>query len=180
MKIALLSIVIIVLFATGSVASAQGPMTYESVVQVPGLDPNSQGTADYVRALYMLSITVAALLAVVKIIFGGVKWMLSDVVTDKSSAIKDIRGAVFGLLIVLAAVLILNTINPNLTKLNILQDAPSISGVTGNPISTDNSPGSGQTACQKDPSSSQCCLEKGGTVTATPDEIQGTIFGCSI
>lgn len=100
-------------------------VTYTPLVEIPRLE-NTQSTEQYVNALYLLAITIAALLAVVKIIFGGVKWMLSDVVTDKSAAKKDIRGALLGLLIVLSAVIILNTINTDLTNLNILGDAEGI------------------------------------------------------
>lgn len=64
-----------------------------------------------INALYALSITIAAFLAVIKIIVAGVKWMMSDVVTNKSDAKKDIYGAIIGLVIVLAAVMILTIIN---------------------------------------------------------------------
>jgi hypothetical protein len=110
-------------------AAAEGPITYEPVVKLPYLDADSSSTQEYVNALYMLAIMVAALLAVVKIIFGGVKWMFSDVVTDKSAAKKDIWGAILGLLIVLAAVIVLETINPNLAKLKFLNNAPGITDV---------------------------------------------------
>lgn len=93
---------------------------YVPLVGIPGLNPESQDAGAYVKALYLLAISIAAFLAVVKIIFGGVQYMLSDVITSKEQAKKDIRGALLGLLIVLAAVLVLNTINPNLTNLNIL------------------------------------------------------------
>lgn len=116
-------------------AHAQTFADYRPMVVIPGLDPDNQSTDEYVNALYVLSITIAAFLAVVKIIFGGVKWMLSDVVTDKSSAKKDIWGAIIGLLIVLAAVLVLNTINPNLTKLKFLGNAEPISITTASPTS---------------------------------------------
>ncbi len=110
-----------------TLASAQG---YTPIAGVPGIDVNALSTEGYVTALYKLSITVACLLALYKIIFGGVKWALSDVVTDKGEAKKDIKGALLGLLIVLSAVLILNTINPNLTQLNIFgEGAPSIDAI---------------------------------------------------
>lgn len=110
----------------GTDVLAQEGIRYESIVEIPRLDPNTQSTEAYVNALYLLSITIAGFLAMVKIIFGGVKWMLSDVVTDKSAAKKDIRGALLGLLIVLSAVLILNTINEDLTNLNILGNAAGV------------------------------------------------------
>jgi hypothetical protein len=45
--------------------------------------------------------------------------MLSDIVTSKQAAIKDIRGAVFGLLIVIGAVVILNTINADIVNTSL-------------------------------------------------------------
>ncbi len=129
MKVFILIAALLLIAGNADIVSAQSDSVYKPLVEIPGLDADSQSTGEYVEALYILSITVAAFLAVVKIIFGGVKWMLSDVVTDKSAAKKDIWGAIIGLLIVLSAVLILNTINPNLTQLDFLQNADPI-GVT--------------------------------------------------
>jgi hypothetical protein len=69
---------------------------------------------DYINLLYKLSISAAALLAVVKIIIAGAKYMLTDIVTTKGEAKKDIQGALVGLLIIVGAVVILETINPAL------------------------------------------------------------------
>jgi len=60
-------------------------------------------------------------LAVVKIVIAGVKYMFSDIVTQKSEAKKDIQGAIFGLILILGAVLILTVINPDLTNFNLEQ-----------------------------------------------------------
>ena len=109
----------------GDVTFAQEAV-YKPLVDLPRLDADEQSTEEYVNALYLLSITIAAFLAFVKILYGGIKWMFSDVVTSKESAKKDIRGALFGLLIVVSAVLILETINTDLTNLNIFGDAPAI------------------------------------------------------
>ncbi len=77
---------------------------------------DTQGNFEqYINLLYKMSISIAALLAVVKIVIAGAKYMLSDVVTNKSDAKKDIQGALLGLLLILGAVIILNTINPALT-----------------------------------------------------------------
>lgn len=93
-----------------------GAQEYTPLVGIPGVaDPNSDFST-YINSLYILSISIAALLAVIKIIIAGVKWMMTDVVTSKSEAKKDIRGALTGLLVVLSAVLILTVINSGLTK----------------------------------------------------------------
>ncbi len=91
---------------------------YQPLVGIPGIDVGSDFNA-YINALYKLSIAIAALLAVMKIIVAGAKWMLTDLISGKEEAKKDIEGAVFGLLVIIAAVLILETINPQLTKTNV-------------------------------------------------------------
>ena len=107
-------LLIITIFLLPVLALAQG---YTPMVDI-GFNPN-QNFNGYIDALYALSISIAALLAVIKIVIAGVKWMMSDVVTNKQEAKKDISGALLGLLIVLAAVLILTVINPNLTSVNL-------------------------------------------------------------
>lgn len=84
-----------------------------SLVVIPGYDSGG-GFESFVNLIYGLSISVAALLAVVKIVIAGVKWMLSDVVTDKGEAKKDIQSALFGLIIIISAVLIITLINPDI------------------------------------------------------------------
>ncbi len=106
-------------------AIAQPPgciLEFVPLVGIPYIEDNTDLTLPgYINALYVASISIAAFLAVVKIIFAGVKYMLSDVVTDKGAAKKDIRGALIGLLIVVGAVLILNTINPQLKELTFFE-----------------------------------------------------------
>lgn len=120
---------------------AHAAAQYTPITGFPGLNGNNLTTEDYVKALYMLSITVAGTLAVVKIIFSGVKYMLSDVVTTKGDAVKDIRGALLGILIVMGAYLILYTINPNLTKLSIFGNAPSLTALSaGNSAASPTTP----------------------------------------
>lgn len=77
-------------------------------------------TAAYIEALFNASIAIAAILVVIRLIWAGTEYMLSDLVTTKESARKKIRGALLGLLIILASVTILNTINPNLLNLDVI------------------------------------------------------------
>ena len=89
------------------------------LVGIPGLDSGATDFNQYINAVYAMFIGIAALLAVIKIIVAGVKYMFSDIVTQKSDAKKDIRSALLGLLIVLGAVLILTVINPDLTNFDV-------------------------------------------------------------
>lgn len=88
-------------------------INYEPLVGVPGLSGSTDMNV-FFNALYALSISIAALLAVIKVVVAGVKYMLSDVVTTKASAISDIQNALIGLIIVVGAWVILYVINPQI------------------------------------------------------------------
>ena len=60
---------------------------------------NGGGLDGLLNNIFLLAISAAAIFAVIKIIIGGVKYMLSDVVTTKESAKKDIKGAPWDLLL---------------------------------------------------------------------------------
>jgi len=113
------------LFILANVTNAADTTNLKPLATVPFV-PTNGDTNDYINALYTLSITAASLLVVVKIILGGVKYMFSEVVTSKQEAKKDIQNALLGLLIIISAVLILNTINPSLTDINFLRNAGGI------------------------------------------------------
>lgn len=141
-----------------SVYGADAGITYTSLANVPGLEGTHFTTEGYVNALYYLSITFGGLLAVIQIIYGGVEWTFSDAFTEKSSAKARITGALFGLLIILTAVLLLETINKNLTTLNIFSNAPEVTITdNNNSVTTDT-----RTACQKNANSKECCDQRGG------------------
>ena len=89
------------------------------LVGIPGVNQGESGSFDaYIQAVYMMFISIAALLAVVKIVIAGVKYMFTDIVSQKGDAKKDIQGALLGLLVVISAVVILTVINPDLTRFN--------------------------------------------------------------
>ncbi len=94
---------------------------FKQLVGIPGVSLNDgainqQNFGTYINALYRLSISLAALLAVIKIVAAGAKYMLTDIVPGKEAAKKDIQGALIGLLVIIGAVVILNTVNTDLTK----------------------------------------------------------------
>jgi hypothetical protein len=101
---------------------AGGEVTgFRWLVGIPGLE-GSSNFEDYINALYALAISVAALIAVVKIIIAGAKYMMSDIVSSKSEAKEDIRNSLIGLLIIIGAVIILNTVNSNLTNVQVTME----------------------------------------------------------
>ena len=64
-------------------------------------------------------ITGAALLAVVVIVFDGLKYMASDVIGKKAEALAGLRGAFFGVIILLLSYVIFNVINPNILNFDL-------------------------------------------------------------
>ncbi len=98
--------------------------TFTPLVGIPGVTDSTQDLGGYANALYLLSISLAAMLAFLKIVLAGVKYVMTDIVVAKGDAKKDIEGALLGLLLIAGAALLLNTINPNLTSLDALNIDP--------------------------------------------------------
>lgn len=93
-----------------TIVLGQAGVTYKPLIQGGGLETDSLGAL--INSLYLLSISLAALLATIKLIIAGAKYMLSDVVTTQSDAKNEIQASLLGLLLVISAVLILTIINP--------------------------------------------------------------------
>jgi len=96
-------------------ASAQ--FSTERLTNIPFVNGTDLGSL--VAGLFYLAIVVAGMLAVVKLVIAGAKYMMSDVVTTKQSAISDIKGALIGLLLVMGTVVILDTINDQIANANL-------------------------------------------------------------
>ena len=80
--------------------------------------------------VYVASIGIGAILAVIMIVFSGIQHMVSEAVDTKSDAKKRIQGAIYGLLLLLGSYLILKTINQNLVTQSVSLPAGGISGGT--------------------------------------------------
>ena len=125
---------IFLLMMTPVFGAAIQQATYVPLVGLPGITAASK-IPDYINAVYLLTISLGALAGVLRIAWAGVKYSLSDVVTNKSAAKDDIQGVLIGLAILLIPFIVLNTINPNLTKLNVL-DGYTKTNLTKNPGNT--------------------------------------------
>ncbi len=133
-----------------------GAGTYVPLVGIPGIS-GTPSLPDYINKIYILIIAIGVLIAIMRIAFAGVKYSMSGVITDKSDAKKDIKGVLLGLAILLLPALVLNTINPDLLRLNFLDTAPKINMATGGVVQ-DN--GAGLTemkvTCRADGTTSTC------------------------
>ncbi|MBX4200097.1 pilin [Candidatus Parcubacteria bacterium] len=77
------------------------------------------GAGDYIANLVKLIIAIAGGLAVLRIIIGGFQYITSEAFSSKSAAKDTIQNAVLGFLLAAGSFLILNTINPDLTNINL-------------------------------------------------------------
>lgn len=73
----------------------------------------------YLPALFNLVIGISATFAVIMIVFGGLQYMTTDALQGKAAGKERIKNALFGLILVLCAWLILATINPDLLSFNL-------------------------------------------------------------
>lgn len=170
------------LFAREVAAAGQ---TYTSIVDLPlpaGMRAGSDSitTEDFVRIMYSIAISIAAILAVVKIVYGGVQYMLTDIVTSKEQAKKDIRGALLGLLIVIGAVVLLNTINPQLTTLDALNNVEGVQVESFSGVSLDDAQiGENRTINPASKEAEHFQETCPGEVTKTKDNRGRTTFSCN-
>ncbi len=89
-------------------------------VSIPGVNIATGGPTGLVVGLYNLGLMVGGVLAFGAIVYGGIVWSLAGGNSSKVSEGRSwITGAILGLLLLLGAYLILNTINPALTNLSI-------------------------------------------------------------
>jgi len=99
--------------------------SYTLEVGLPGVDRTTPvGLVQYINYLYLFGLSLVGIAALGSLVIGGFKYMLSDTITTKEEAKKNISGAIYGLILALAAYLILNTINPDLVNWSI--DLPAV------------------------------------------------------
>lgn len=117
-------------------AQATDPLEYTVLAPLPCIDgsgipgtkdynPNCTQTSNkttlekYLPGVFKLAIGLAAVWAVLMIVLGGIQYISTDAIFKKEEGRKRIENAIYGLVLVIAAALILKTINPNLLEINL-------------------------------------------------------------
>lgn len=114
-KIALFYIVIMVL-VFGSVSFA-----YAVDLKLPSFTTASSSIAGMISQIYIYALSIAGILAIVMIIYGGISYALDPGNASKQGEAKEImQSAVWGIVLLAGAYVILKTINPDLVALRDL------------------------------------------------------------
>jgi Type IV secretion system pilin len=96
----------------------------------------TNGLAPLVNNIFKIALSVGAILAVLRIAYGGYMYMGSaDMWGNKQDAKEIISNAIIGLILLFAIYLILFQINPCLLSLNVLADIPPVKSAIGAPTS---------------------------------------------
>lgn len=161
--------ILFLIFIAFSAFTVNAQVTYVPLEAIPGITAGvAVNLPTYLVAMFKLLIGVAAALAVIMITIGGVQYMSTDAISGKSEGKEKVRQALFGLLIAIAAWLILYTINPSLTGLNLTISGPPTFSVSQNPPSTpwwEQNPPSSLSSVVKQ---RVCWPSPGGVPTYTP------------
>ena len=116
--------------------------------KIPCIDTQKSATnpcpfGNYLNIMIKIIIGIAAVLAMIMIVMGGIEYMTSDLISSKEAGKDTIKNAILGLLLALGAFLILNTINPQL--LSACLDKLPMATITISP--DDTSTGSSTSLC---------------------------------
>ncbi len=131
---------LVAFFVTAALAHAQGA-NFVPLAPIPGL--TDSGTASQVLSsgsfaaffnnLYKFLVGLAAALAVIEIVIGGLEWSTAGDNTSKVSKGRErITQAVLGLVLVLSPVLVFSIINPTILNLNVNFQALHTAWSSGN------------------------------------------------
>ena len=108
-----LLILISLLIPNISNAQKYVPLVVDQIDQFNDLQ-NTTDFGTFLNGLFLFGLAIAAVLAVVMIIYGGVLYMGSESVFNKGEGKSKIQAAIGGLILALVSWLILNTINPDI------------------------------------------------------------------
>lgn len=95
---------------------------YTPLEPLPGQTDSTISTAQefgrYLNLMFSLFIIIGGMFAVMTFVWGGITYMVSDIVDKKDFARKQMQRSIWGILILLGSYILLYTINPELIRLD--------------------------------------------------------------
>lgn len=77
--------------------------------------------AQYINGFYRYGVTIVLIIAIVMVVYGGFRYLVGASLGDIQAGKKIIQDALIGMLVVLGAYMILNTVNPETLNLTVLR-----------------------------------------------------------
>ncbi len=90
----------------------------------------------YVPGAFSLLIGLAAITAIVRLVWGGFLYITSAAINSKNEGRELIKNSIYGLVLAIGAAVILNTINPNLLNFNLNIESVSIAPIDGGSLNS--------------------------------------------
>jgi hypothetical protein len=90
-----------------------------------GSGNNANDLGSFINAAFKMTLSIGAILAVLRVAWAGYQYMSSDAWGEKSHAKEILGDVVIGLLLLLSVYLILYQINPNILNLKIKYVTPN-------------------------------------------------------
>ncbi len=155
-KIATFLLIILFLFVIVSVVNAED--IGDEPVKITGYENLSGGEiSGTINKFYRTAIVLGGIAAVLAIVVGGIMYAVSGAINKKNKGKDIIVSAISGLVLLLGAYVILNTVNPQLTRLSNPQyatkDGDKIEGVSSFEKGSTNITGA---SCSNNPDLEKC------------------------
>lgn len=123
---------------------------FKPLTQIPQIKElaSAQGTPAFFNQLYKIAIGVAAVLAVLMIMYSGFQFMTSQgSVTSNEKAKNRLQNAIFGLVLVLSPVIVFSIVNPKILSLDFTSDIANLQPSKLDPIDTASSSTQSANSC---------------------------------
>ncbi|MDB5244828.1 MAG: hypothetical protein JWN18_698 [Parcubacteria group bacterium] len=122
-----------------AITQTNSPQGFTALAPIPGLTDqsntavvNSTSLANFLNNLYKYLIGLAAVIAIIEIIWGGLEISTKDSVSKQSDGKNRIYQAVLGLILVLLPALVFSIINPSILNLSINPRALDTTTISSN------------------------------------------------
>lgn len=157
--------------------------SYTPISPLPGVGSSvntgsPSGLVQYFNSIFVVFISIVAVLAVIKLMICGFQYMTSEAISSKEAAKKCLAGVFGGLLIVLLSVLVLNTINPKLLSFDFFNTLQNKVGDVVSRLELDNRGGATaqQTHCFTNTAFTPPRVTCGGTLQSCNNARDGLIL----
>jgi len=103
----------------------QSSFCYARILEVPDIPglPSNPTLPDYLKTIFEYIMGIGGALAVLSLVIGAARYMTSAGNPEAmSDGISRMKSSIFGLIFLLSSLIIINTINPNLTEIEINTD----------------------------------------------------------